>query len=199
MQEFELINRLKDRDDAAFRLIVNQYQTPILNCCFKFLKNKELAKDVTQEVFLEVFKSISQFRSEAKFSTWLFRIAITKSLDHLKSMKRKKRAGFLRSIFSSNDELEKHPAIETEDPQQALENQDRLAVLSRAIESLPENQKVAFTLSKLDDMSNKEIAEILHTTVSSVESLIFRAKSNLQKKLYRYYEKSFKSARWSRG
>jgi len=189
MQELELINRLKDRDDAAYRFMVEQYQNAILNCCFKFLKNKELAEDATQEVFLEVYKSIEKFRAEAKFSTWLFRIAITKSLDHMKGMKRKKRSGFLKSVFSLSQEEGKHPA-DTENPHQALENQDRLKVLSWAIESLPENQKVAFTLSKLEDMSNKEIAEILHTTVSAVESLIFRAKSNLKKKLYRYYEKT---------
>jgi RNA polymerase sigma-70 factor, ECF subfamily len=189
MQELELINRLKTRDDSAYRFIMEKYQGPILNCCFKFLKNKEIAEDVTQEVFLEVYKSIDRFRSESRFSTWLFRIAITKSLDYLKSMKRKKRAGFLKSLFAAAEAEQKQPASDLDNPLQALENEDRIKVLSWAIDSLSENQKVAFTLSKIDEMSSKEIAEILHTSVSSVESLVFRAKANLKKKLYGYYQK----------
>ena len=76
------------------------------------------------------------------------------------------------------------------DPQKILEERERKNVLSWALESLPENQKVAFTLNKYDEKSYKEIADILNTTVSSVESLIFRAKSNLKKKLYKYYKEN---------
>jgi RNA polymerase sigma-70 factor, ECF subfamily len=188
MEELELINRLKNGDQDAYRMVIEEYQTSVLNSCFKFVKNRETAEDLTQEVFLEVFKSIGSFRMESKFSTWLYRISITKSLDHLKSMKTKKRFGFLKSIFSGDGPEDHFLFSDQDNPHQILEDLDRKRVLSWALESLPENQKVAFTLNKYDDKSYKEIAEILNTTVSSVESLIFRAKSNLKKKLYKYYK-----------
>jgi RNA polymerase sigma-70 factor, ECF subfamily len=191
MQETELIHRLKDRDDAAFRFLIDHYQAPILNCCFKFIKNKEIAEEATQDVFIEVYKSIDNFRAESKLSTWLFRIAISKSLDYIKSMKRKKRFAFLKSIFSESGSEETVLVADTPNPLQELENKDRLQILNWAIDALPANQKVAFTLSKLEDLSNSEIAEILHTSVSSVESLLFRAKANLKKTLYDYYQKHF--------
>jgi RNA polymerase sigma factor (sigma-70 family) len=188
MEETELVNRLKSGDQSAYRSIVDNYQSLVLNCCFRFVKNKETAEDLTQEVFIEVHRSIKYFRSDSRFSTWIFRIAITKSLDYLKSMKRKKRFGFLRSIFNEDgEELIIHS--DQHNPQQIAENAERMKVLSWAIDSLPENQKVAFTLSKYDEMSYKEISEILNTTVSSVESLLFRAKANLKKKLFNYYKK----------
>jgi RNA polymerase sigma factor (sigma-70 family) len=190
MEENELINRLKSGDEGAYRLIIEKYQTSVLNCCFKFVKNRETAEDLTQEVFIEVYKSIGSFKSESTFFTWLYRISVTKSLDHLKSMKRKKRYGFLKSIFSGDGEKEILLPSDQNNPLEILEEEDRKKVLSWAIESLPENQKVAFTLSKYDEKSYKEIAEILDTTISSVESLIFRAKTNLKKKLYKYYKEN---------
>jgi RNA polymerase sigma-70 factor, ECF subfamily len=188
MEEKELIRRLQNGDEAAYRVLVDMHQSSVLNTCFRFVPDQETAEDLTQEVFIEVSRSIGAFRSESKLSTWLYRIAITKSLDHLKSQKRKKRSGFLKNIFSETESDVRSLAIENEGPQHILENEERRRVLSRAIDSLPENQKVAFTLSKYDGLTTKEIADILNSTVSSVESLVFRAKSNLKKKLYKYYK-----------
>ncbi len=188
MEETELISRLKNGDYSAFRLIFDQYHPSILNCCFRFVKSKETAEDLTQEVLIEVYKSINTFRAESKFSTWLYRIAISKSLDHLKSLKRQKRRVFLKSIFSNTEADERDFSSDGQNPQRLLENAERVQVLSDAVSSLSDNQNVAFTLSKYDELSYQEIAEILGTTIPSVESLIFRAKSNLKKKLYNYYK-----------
>jgi RNA polymerase sigma-70 factor (ECF subfamily) len=189
MQDTELLNRLKNHDDAAFRFLIDRYQASILNCCFKFIKNKEIAQEATQDVFIEVYRSIDKFREESKLSTWLFRIAITKSLDYIKSMKRKKRFGLIKSILPGSATDEQFLISDALNPLQQLENEDRQKVLYWAIDTLPANQKVAFTLSKVEELSNMEIAEILHTSVSSVESLLFRAKANLRKKLFSYYNK----------
>lgn len=190
MDDLELVHKLKNGDESAYRLIIEKYQSYVLNCCFKFVNHTETAEDLTQEVFIEVYKSVGRFRSDSKFSTWLYRIAVTKSLDHLKSMKRKKRYGFMKNFFSAgkSDDYLVSSEQESDNPQQLLEKAERIKALSWAVGALPENQKVAFTLSKYDELSYKEIAEILDTTVSSVESLLVRAKSNLKKKLYRYYE-----------
>ena len=190
MEEKELIQRLRDGDDNAYRFIVDQYQASVLNCCFRFVRQKEIAEDLTQDVFIEVFRSIQMFRSKSKFSTWVIRIAITKSLDHVKSLKRKKRFGFLKSIFPGDESEEQFLSSDGHDPHQLLENEERKRLLTWAIDSLPDNQKIAFTLSKYDERSYREIADILRTTIPAVESLIVRAKSNMKKKLYNYYKKN---------
>ena len=105
-------------------------------------------------------------------------------------MKRKKRFAVIKSLFAGDEPEELLLSSYSSNPHEILEESDRKRVLTWAIESLPENQKVAFTLNKYDEKNYKEIAEILDTTVSSVESLIFRAKTNLKKKLYKYYKEN---------
>lgn len=188
MDNPELLKKLKHKDENAFREIVNNYQKMILNTCYRFVYNKEAAEDITQEVFIEVYRSVKLFRSESKFSTWIYRIAVTKSLDYLKFQKRKKRFSLLRNLMGSDSGTEEFPSTEYS-PEKQIENDERVRILREAIDKLPENQKIAFTLSKYDDLSYQEISEILGTTISSVESLIHRAKINLRKKLYIYYNK----------
>lgn len=191
MEDFELINKFKNGDEESFRIIVDKYQKYILNICFRFTRNKETTEDLAQEVFIEVYRSINNFRGTSKFSTWVYRIAVTKSLDYLKSQKRKKRFAVIKSLFVEND-IEKEtgslPDLES-NPQKKIEEEDRMKILLIALESLPEKQRVAFVLNKYDGLNYHEIADILGATISSVESLIHRAKINLRKKLYNYYMK----------
>ncbi len=188
MDDPEIIEKLKSGDAAAFRFVVGKYQKLVLNCSYKFLRNRESAEDVTQEVFLEVFKSILTFRADSKLSTWIYRIAISKSLNQLKSQKRKKRFAILTSLFDDSGVEKQIPAPISMSPEKDFENRDRAEILSRALEKLPENQRIAFTLSKYDEMNYEEISLIMDTTISSVESLIHRAKTNLRKKLFNYYK-----------
>jgi RNA polymerase sigma-70 factor (ECF subfamily) len=189
MDDIEIIKRLKDGDDETFRMVVEKYQKMVLNCSYKFLRNRESAEDITQEVFLQVFESINSFRADSKLSTWIYRITVTKSLNHLKSLKRKKRFAMLISLFGEDEVEQRITAPENMSPIKELENQDRARVLSLALDKLPENQRIAFTLSKNNEMSYEEISLILNTSISSVESLIHRAKTNLKKILFIYYKK----------
>ena len=189
MSKENYIEDLKKGDIKSFRLMVDEHQKKVLNTCYRFVGNKEDAEDLTQEVFLEIYKSISSFRGESKISTWIYRISVTKSLDFIRRKKRKKRFAILKSTFSDDKVEEDIPDNQNLNPGGKIEEQDRIRILNEALESLPENQRAAFTLSKYDEMSYKEVADILNTTVSSVESLIHRAKQNLKKKLYNYYEK----------
>ena len=189
MEELEIIKKLKNGDEDTFRMVVQRYSRMVLNCSYKFLRNKESAEDLTQEVFLEVYESVKTFRADSKLSTWIYRIAVTKSLNHLKSMKRKKRFAVLVSIFGKDDSVKDIPLADSIAPDKELENKDRARLLAWALDKLPDNQRVAFTLSKYDEMSYEEISSIMNTSISSVESLIHRAKTNLKKKLYNYYKK----------
>ena len=189
MEDSELIAQLKKGDGEAFRQLVDNYQKLVLNSCYKFVYNRETAEDLTQDVFIEVYRSINTFRADSKLSTWIYRISISKSLDYLKGQKRKKRFAILKSLFGEDEVEERISAPESVGPDKVLENEDRVKVLAWALNKLPESQRIAFTLSKYDEMSYQEISEILGVSISSVESLIHRAKLNLKKKLYSYYQK----------
>ena len=189
MSEENLVNNIKNKDLNSFKVLVDEYQKKVLNTCNRFVNNREDAEDLTQEVFIEVYRSISGFRGDSKLSTWIYRIAVTKSLDFLRKRKRKKRFGIMKSISSEERLREELKATDISNPGTQAENQDRIKILNEALEKLPENQRVAFTLSKYDELSYQEIAEILETTISAVESLIHRAKNNLKKRLHNYYEK----------
>jgi RNA polymerase sigma-70 factor (ECF subfamily) len=184
-----LIEKLRKGDFKSFRILIDEHQKKVLNTCFRFVNNKEDAEDLAQEVFVEVYKSITSFRGESKISTWIYRIAVTKSLDFIRKKKRKKRFSILKKVFSDDTLTDEIADNKNLHPDNKIEELDRIRILNNALESLPENQRCAFTLSKYDEMSYKEIAEILNTTVPAVESLIHRAKSNLKKKLHKYYEK----------
>ena len=189
MDESELINEVKAGKAAAFKTLVEQYQDRVINTCYGFVRDKEDARDVAQDVFIEIYQSLENFREEAKLSTWIYRISVTKSLDFLRRKNRKKRMGQFKRLFSIDDMAERLAQPSGSNPDINVEKMERDRILQQAIDRLPENQKIAITLSKYEGFSNKEISEIMNTSISSVESLIHRAKVNLKKKLYRHYDK----------
>jgi RNA polymerase sigma factor (sigma-70 family) len=188
--ETELIEQLKLGDETAFKTIVEQWKDMVYNTILGIVQNETEAEDLAQDVFIKVFEKISTFKGDSKFSTWLYRIATTTALDHLRSKKRKKRFGFLQSLGGGNDEKESIPDFNH--PGVSLDNKERAAVLFKAIESLPENQKTAYTLHKLEGLSYRDVSEVLNTTVSAVESLMSRANQNLRKELEEYYNKNYR-------
>ena len=187
MDEWTLIEQLKKGDEAAFRTIVDTWQDMVYNAALGIVQNAEDAEDIAQEVFVQVYHSVGSFKGDSKFSTWLYRIAVTKSLDHVRRKRRKKRFGFVRSLFGEDSE-KPIDAPDFHHPGVSMEQKENAATLFKAINLLPENQRVAFTLHKLEGLSYQEVSDIMKTTVSSVESLMHRAKSNLQKKLEDYYK-----------
>lgn len=180
MNEQELIQGLRNGDETAFKFLVDTYQDRIFNTAIGIVQNAGDAEDVAQEVFIQVYRSIQQFKGESKLSTWLYRIATTRALDLLRSRKSKKRFGFMQRLFGDNNE----PIYEVPDfnhPGIAMEKKEDAARLFKAIGQLPDNQKTAFTLHKLEDLSYKEVSEVMKTSVAAVESLMHRAKLNLRK------------------
>jgi RNA polymerase sigma factor (sigma-70 family) len=190
INETELIEQLKQGDETAFKTIVEQWQDMVYNTILGIVQNETEAEDLAQDVFIKVFEKIATFKGDSKFSTWLYRIATTTALDHLRSKKRKKRFGFLQSLSGSGDEKEAVPDFHH--PGVSLDNKERAAVLFKAIDALPENQKTAYTLHKLEGLSYRDVSEVLSTTVSAVESLMSRANQNLRKELEEYYNKHYR-------
>jgi len=188
MNDLELIGRLTENDPQAFRILVEQYKDMVFRTSMGLLHDKEEAEDIAQEVFIEVFKSIGYFREESKLSTWLYRITINKSLNELKKVQRQKTWSRFEDLLKGKKEDKREFTIPDPDVENVGESQELGKILQQAIDELPENQRIAFVLAKYDELSYKEIAEIMNSTVSSIESLVHRAKSNLQKRLQKIYD-----------
>jgi len=185
LDEHNLIDRIIENDEAAFRELYDAFSSRVYNTALGFLQSAEDAEDVTQEIFVLIYRSIKNFNRESSLSTWIYRIAVNKSLEFIRSKKRKKRFAIVKSIFAKEEVEEPpdflHPGI-------IAENKDRAKILFKAIDKLTENQKTAFLLNKIDNLSYKEISEIMKLSLSSVESLIFRARENLKKQLSSFYK-----------
>lgn len=186
----EIIDRLKSGDKIVFGEIVEQCQEMIYNTAVSIVQNEADAEDITQDVFVTLYERIGDFRQESKLSTWLYSITIRKALDLEKKKNRQKNGGLLQKIFSVKVTDEpvnfNHPGI-------LLDNKERSLVLFRALKKLPDKQRVAFTLHKLEGLSNQQIAEIMTTSLSAIESLQKRAKNNLIKILKEYYEQQVRN------
>jgi len=191
MIEKELVKKLQQADQLTFKYFVDQYQNKVLNTCWGFVKNSSEAEDLTQEVFIEIFESIQGFKHESRLSTYVYRIAVNKSLDYIRKQKRQKRWGNFLSIMGWSDSSEIPDIPNWEHPGVTLENKERASILIKQVETLPEKQRVAFTLHKIEGLPYQEIAEVMQVTLASVESLIFRANQSLRKKLQHYYNQDF--------
>lgn len=190
MVDFEEIGALKKGDQRAFQLLLDTFSEKVYNLSLGILQNQEDAEDITQEIFTTVYLSVTKFKGESKLSTWIYRIAVNKCQEHIRKKARKKRFGFLTTLdkAETNNPISLqanfiHPGIE-------LENKERAAALFAAIERLPENQRIAFTMHKVEGISYEEVASIMNVTLSSVESLMFRAKQNLKQTLEKYYQEN---------
>lgn len=189
MTENEFIEQLKSKSRASYSKLLDDYQQKVFSTCLSFVPNKEDAEDIAQEVFVEVFKSISKFKGQSKLSTWIYRIATNKCLEFIRKRNTKKRFAFMRSLTGQHFELDRtNYFTEMNHPGIILENKETNELLFLAINNLPEAQRLVFTLNKVDGKSYQEVSDITQKSLSSVESLMFRAKKNLQKSLEEFYK-----------
>lgn len=173
-----------------FEKIYREFHLLVFNVALNYLQNTEDAEEVTQDVFVKISNSLDNFNQKSSHKTWIYRITINQCLDFLKQKNSQKR--FFIFGKKSQNEQEYLNTSTFEHPGILLENQEDAALLFAVFNTLTENQKTAFLLSKLDGLSNPEIAEIMQLSISSVESLIFRAKASLQQKLaekFNHYRK----------
>ncbi len=146
------------------------------------------AEDVTQEVFIQVFKSIEHFKENSKLSTWIYRITITKCLDLLRKKKTKKRFAFFVDFFENDEKDKEEVFVNYEHPGIQTDKLELSKILFKEIDKLPDNQRISFVLNKVEKLGYQEISEVMGISVPAVESLIFRAKSGLKKRLEKYYK-----------
>lgn len=187
MTDQELTNGLIAGHTSAYRELVEKFQERVIRTCYSFVHNQQDAEDLAQEVFLEVFHSVVRFRGRSGLGTWIYRIAVNKSLNYVRKSKQYAFLERLQNIF--NNGIVAEPAIE---PPSEIEDEseNRRRILHQAIDLLPKKQRTAFLLHKYEEMPYKEIAGVMNITLPAVESLMHRAKSNLQDSILRLTKKS---------
>ena len=176
--DIELIKLIQGGNQEAFEQLVRRYERPLFSFIYKLLGDRDSAEEMVQEVFLRVYKALPTFhiRPDSKVSSWAFKIAYNLALNEQKRRNRLEK--FQKTALRYGEEISRQEIFDT------LANQDLKGELSLALNTLPNNQKAALLLRVNDGFSYKEISEILNMTISSIESLIFRARRNLRERLH---------------
>jgi len=187
VNEKEIINEIIQGNRNLFKLLVEKYQSMVFRTCMGFLHQKDDADDLTQEIFVQAYQSLNSFRGNAAFSTWIYRIAVNASLNKIRKTSTKKIFQQFEGLFT-NEKKNATFLSDIENPEVIIIKDQHREWVQKALNKLPEKQRTAIVLSKYDDLTQKEIAEIMHTTEGAVEALIQRAKSNLRKNLSSYYK-----------
>lgn len=193
MTDSEIIRQILQGDRNRYRELVERYQPMVFRTCMGFLHNKDDADDLTQEVFIQAYQTLQGFKGDASFSTWIYRIAVNASLNKIRKSSKNALFQRLETAFGSEKNKEYSFSIpDPENPENILILHEHREWVQKALNSLPENQRTAIVLSKYDELSQKEIAEIMNTTEGAIEALIQRAKANLREKLSSLRKKSQK-------
>jgi RNA polymerase sigma-70 factor, ECF subfamily len=173
--EFDLIKAAGAGDHWAFEHMVRIYQNPVLNFIYRYLGDRYAAEDILQEVFLRLYQAAPDFDARAQLSTWLFRVAYNLSMNEIK--RRKRHRNLREALHSPAQVSTDQPALA------AIETRELEMKVTAAMEQLPENQKAAMLLRVNEELSYAEISEVLSVSISSTESLIFRARTRLRQLL----------------
>lgn len=158
--------------------IIAQYHNMVYKCCYSFLFNKEDAEDVSQEVFISIYNSLNTFKEDSKISTWITRIAINKSLNHIRANKKYATETDIQNIVHTE---------ESSDEDYGLKN--KKVILEKLINELPEKQRVAFVMNKYNGLTAKEIADIEKCSTNSIEVLIHRSFKSIHRKAIEIYKR----------
>lgn len=176
--ELEILQAIAKREQKAFRQFYELFSEKVYNISLSYAQDEQDAEEITQDVFTNIFKNAAKFKGDSAVGTWVYRITVNTSLNHIK---KKKRFSFLKfSEFKSEHPDFEHPGV-------LLENKENAKALFKVIKTLPESQKTAFILSFIEEMPRQEVADVMETSLKAVESLLQRAKQNLRKKLENLY------------
>lgn len=176
-KEETIISKLKNGEANAIDELYQNYSEQVYNTALSYVQNIPDAEEVTQDVFVKIYKNAHSFKGDSKLSTWIYRITVNTSLNKVKS---KKKFFFLGLDQAHKESNFVHPGV-------LMERKEDAQQLYRVIQGLPDNQKTCFILSYIEDLPRKEIAQIMNLSLKAVESLLQRAKKNLQKNLINHY------------
>ncbi len=178
----ELVKRVQKGDKGAFDLLVLKYEHKIVNLVMRYVRDPELALDISQEAFIKAYRALPRFRGESAFYTWLYRIAVNTAKNYLAAQRR--RPADIELDLQEPEQYGLHAKLkETDTPEGIALGLELQETLERAIQALPEDLRTAIILRELDGMSYEEIAQTMDCPVGTVRSRIFRARDAIGKKV----------------
>ncbi len=184
LTDAEVMLRVKAGDDGAFNYLVEKFRRPMISFMYRMTHNSATAEDLAQEVFLRVYRSRSGYTADAKFTTWLYRIATNLAVNHARDTRHER-----PEVTVNIDESDEETGLSVDVPdtsltaEQDILRRERLTAIRKQVEALPERQRLAVLMHKYQNMDYKQIAEVLHLSESATKSLLFRAYETLREKL----------------
>ncbi len=176
--ENDIIQAIVGGSKQAFALLYEKYADKVYNTALSYSKSIEDAEEITQDVFIQIYKNLASFKNDSSLNTWIYRITVNVSYNLLK---KKKRITLFKNTFTTT------PMIEFIHPGAILEKKEEVSILFKVMDHLPHSQKTAFILSYIEDLPRQEVANIMETSLKAVESLLQRAKKNMRSELEKMY------------
>jgi RNA polymerase sigma-70 factor (ECF subfamily) len=176
--------RVAEGDEASFNYLADKYHRPMIHFLYRMVGNQAVAEELAQEVFLRVYRARSSYRAEARFTTWLYRIATNLAVNYARDT-RHERAAQTVYLDQPDEETGTTPDLADDEPtvEQRLLRDERMAAIRRHVMALPERQRMAVLMHKYQGMDYRQIGEVLKLSESATKSLLFRAYQTLREKL----------------
>jgi RNA polymerase sigma-70 factor (ECF subfamily) len=184
LSDAEIMLRVREGDDQGFNYLIEKYRKPIIHFMFRMVHNQAVAEELAQEVFLRVYRSRQTYRAEARFTTWLYRIATNLGVNHARDTKHERAA---QNVYLDQPDPETGTTPDLADATPTAEYDlvrgERMRAIRQHVMALPERQRMAVLMHKYQDMDYKQIGEVLKLSESATKSLLFRAYQTLREKL----------------
>jgi RNA polymerase sigma-70 factor (ECF subfamily) len=184
MTDAEIMLRVREGDDAGYDILIQKYRKPIINFMFRMVHNQAVAEELAQEVFLRVYRSRATYRAEAKFTTWLYRIATNLGVNHARDTKYERAA---QNVYLDQPDSETGTTPDVADMTASVEENllrdERMRAIRQHVMALPERQRTAVLMHKYQGLDYKQICEVLKLSESATKSLLFRAYQTLRESL----------------
>jgi RNA polymerase sigma-70 factor, ECF subfamily len=177
-----LLDKVARGDGTAFKALVIRHQNPVFNLAYRILSDSQRSEDVAQEVFLKVWQAATTYQKKSKFTTWLYRITVNLCLNEIKSQRRWSWLRFLH-VLKSDEVATEHLIDRSPTAEELVIAHELNQRITKALQALPENQRIALILRRYDGLSYQEISGVLDCSVSAVEALLARAKRAIQASL----------------
>jgi len=176
--------RVAEGDEAGFTYLAEKYHRPMIHFLFRMVNNQAIAEELAQEVFLRVYRARGSYRAEARFTTWLYRIATNLAVNHARDTKHERSAQTVY-LDQPDEETGTSPDLADDEPsaEERLLRDERMAAIRRHVMALPERQRMAVLMHKYQGMDYRQIGEVLKLSESATKSLLFRAYQTLREKL----------------
>jgi RNA polymerase sigma-70 factor (ECF subfamily) len=189
MSDADIMLRVREGDDTGFSFLIEKYRKPIINFMYRMVHNQAVAEELAQEVFLRVYRSRQTYRAEAKFTTWLYRIATNLGVNHARDTKYERSA---QTVYLDQPDPETGTTPDVADAHATAEEElvrdERMRAIRKHVMALPERQRNAVLMHKYQGLDYREIGAVLKLSESATKSLLFRAYQTLRERLKEFVE-----------